>query len=73
MASAVAGLVGAFFTFRLAIKLYNFGLGIPPGILTFVPLLGLIILFSMSGKATRLLRDRGHHVGLLGAKLSDFG
>jgi MFS-type transporter involved in bile tolerance (Atg22 family) len=34
---------------------------------SFVPLVSLIILFVLSGKATAILRDRGYSVGLLGA------
>ena len=48
-------------------------MGVVLGILTFVPFVSLIVLFVMNGKATGFLRDRGHHVGFLGAKLSDIG
>ena len=59
--------VAAVFIFMLAIKLYNTGLGIVLGILTLVPIVGLIVLLIVNGKATRVLKSKGIHVGLLGA------
>jgi hypothetical protein len=41
------------------------------GILTLIPLVGLIVLLIVNGKATNLLREDGIHVGLLGARMSD--
>ncbi len=64
------GIVGAVFVFLLAIKVYGTGLGIVLGILSLVPLIGLFVLLVVNGKATRVLRDNGIHVGLLGADLS---
>jgi hypothetical protein len=60
------------FVFMLAIKLYETGVGIVLGILTLVPLVGLIILLVVNGKATSTLQQHGYHVGLLGANLSQF-
>ena len=40
-------------------------------ILVFIPLLGLIALLHLSGIATKILRDNGIKVGLMGANKSD--
>lgn len=64
------GLTGAAFSFLLAMKTYGTGLGILLGILCLVPLLGLLILLMINGKATTVLRQNGIKVGLLGANLS---
>jgi hypothetical protein len=58
---------GAVFIFMLAISLYNTGVGILLGILVLVPLVGLIVLLIVNGKATKLLREHGVKVGLMGA------
>ena len=34
----------------------------------FIPLIGLIVLLVINGKATKLLRENGYKVGLMGAK-----
>ena len=64
------GLVGAVFVFLLAIKTYGTGLGIVLGILSLVPLIGLIVLLVVNGKATNILKQNGIKVGLLGANVS---
>ena len=72
IALLVVALVGTVFTFMLAIKVYNVGLGVLLGILTLVPFISLIVLLVVSGKATKILRESGHEVGFMGAKLSEF-
>jgi hypothetical protein len=62
-----ADLVAVVFVFMLAIRLYNVALGIVLGILTLIPLVGLIVLLVVNGKATTILRQNGLKVGLLGA------
>lgn len=57
------------FVFMLAIALYSTGVGIVLGILTMVPLVGLIVLLIVNGKATNVLREHGIQVGLMGARL----
>ena len=64
LAAAVAGAV---YVFLLAIQVYGIGLGVLLGVLALVPLLGLLILLIVNGKGTRVLRDNGIRVGLLGA------
>lgn len=66
----ITGLVGTVFVFLLATKVYGTGVGILLGILTFIPCIGLIILLTVNGKATGILRQNGVRVGLLGANLS---
>ncbi len=63
-------IAGAVFVFRLAIKVYGTGLGILLGILSMVPLIGLLVLLRVNGRATEILRENGIKVGLLGARLS---
>jgi hypothetical protein len=72
LALAVLGVVSTVFVFLLAIKVYNTGVGILLGLLALVPCLGLIVLLVINGKATRILQQNGHKVGLLGADLSQF-
>ena len=66
----LVGIVGALFVFMLAIKLYGAVLGIMLGVLSLVPLAGLLILSIVNGKATGVLRKNGVKVGLLGADIS---
>jgi hypothetical protein len=40
------------------------------GVLALIPLVGLIVLLIVNGKATKILREHGVRVGLMGAKLS---
>ncbi|MEW4570785.1 hypothetical protein AB1L88_23205 [Tautonia sp. JC769] len=72
MAFAVigVGLASMVFIFLLAMKVYSTGFGIVLGIGALLPLIGLIILLMVNGKATRILKENGIHVGLLGANLS---
>jgi hypothetical protein len=66
----IAHIVGVVYAFMLAISLYDTAMGIVLGILTLVPLLGLIVLLIVNGRATRTLRRHGIRVGLLGANPS---
>ena len=61
---------GAVFVVLLALKVYPLRTGITLGILTLVPLAGLVALLLVNGKATAILKNNGHAVGLLGANLS---
>jgi hypothetical protein len=62
-----ASVTAAVFVFMLAIALYNTGAGIVLGLLTLVPLVGLIVLLIINNKATNTLRQHGIKVGLMGA------
>ena len=66
----VVGLVGAVFVFLLSMKTYGTGLGILLGILALAPCIGLIVLLIVNGKATKVLKQNGIQVGLLGANTS---
>ena len=67
-----AGLVGVVLVFLLAVKVYGVLIGVLLGLLTFLPCLGLLVLLIVNSKATAVLRQNGHRVGLLGANLSEF-
>jgi len=68
VAVAITGLV---FVFLLSTKVYSVPIGILLGFLTLIPLIGLIVLLAVNGKATAILRQNGYHVGLMGVKLSE--
>lgn len=70
LAAIVVSITGAVFVFMLALSLYNTGVGIVLGILTLIPLIGLIVLLIINGRATNELRKHGIQVGFLGAKTS---
>ena len=72
LAVVALGLAGLVFVILLSMKVYNVVVGALLAILTLVPLLGLLILLMVNGKATKILRQNGHKVGLLGANLSEF-
>lgn len=72
LVALATGLVGLVFVFLLATKVYGIGAGVILGVLTFIPCIGLIVLLIINGKATSILRQNGHKVGLLGADLSKF-
>lgn len=66
------GIAGLVFVFLLSTKVYSTAVGILLAILTFLPCLGILVLLAINGKATNILKQNGHKVGLLGAKLSEF-
>lgn len=68
----LVGLVGVVFVFLLAMKIYGVAVGVLLGLLTFFPCLGLLVLLIVNSKATSVLKQNGHRVGLLGANLSEF-
>lgn len=67
-----AGLGGLVFVFMLSTKVYSTAVGVLLALLTFLPCIGLLVLLIVNGKATNILKQNGHKVGLLGAKLSEF-
>lgn len=68
LAGAAAIITATVFVFMLAIRLHGTGVGILLGILTLIPLIGLISLLIVNQKATNELKSHGIQVGLLGAK-----
>ncbi len=59
------------FIFLMTTKVYSVGLAVVLGLLTLIPLVGLIMLLIVNGKATSILRRHGIRVGLMGARLAD--
>jgi hypothetical protein len=72
VAVLVLGIVSMAFVVMLAMKVYSTVTGIIYGIGTIIPCIGLLILLSISTKATRILKENGYEVGLFGADLSKF-
>ncbi len=68
IASLGVGIVAMVFVFLLATKIYSTGMGVLLGVLTLIPLIGLIPLLIVNGKATTTLKQHGVNVGLFGAK-----
>ncbi|MCX6376002.1 MAG: hypothetical protein NTU88_08240, partial [Armatimonadetes bacterium] len=66
-----AGVAACVFVFMLAIQLYGAGVGILFGVLALIPLVSLIMLLIVNGKATNTLRSNGVKVGFFGARLSE--
>lgn len=66
------GILAAVFVFMMALKVYGTTMGIVLGIMTLIPLVGLIALLVINQKATKLLTQRGYRVGLMGADLAEF-
>lgn len=64
-------LAGTAIVFLLATKAYSPAVGILWGVLVLIPCVGLLVLLTINGKATRLLKQNGIRVGLMGAKLSE--
>ncbi len=69
IASFGVGIVAMVFVFLLATKIYSTGMGVLLGVLTLIPLIGLIPLLVVNGKATTTLKQNGINVGLFGAKM----
>jgi hypothetical protein len=69
---AAVAVLATVFVFMLALKVYSTGMGILLGILTLIPLIGLIILLIINQKATGLMNKHGYRVGFMGADLSQF-
>jgi hypothetical protein len=70
LAYLAVGITAAVFVFMLCLTVYNTTMGIILGILTLIPLIGLLVLLIVNGKATKLLQEHGIKVGLLGANAS---
>ncbi len=66
------GIAATVFAFLLTMKIANVGMAILVVLLTFIPCVGLISLFVVSGKATKRLREAGIEVGFFGADMSVF-
>ncbi len=71
LGALAVGVVASIFIFMLAMRVYSTAVGVILGILTLVPLIGLIVLLIVNQKATSILNAYGVRVGLLGANSSD--
>jgi hypothetical protein len=71
----VAGLIAAFamfiFMVILAVQVYNVIGGILLGLLMLIPLLNLLVVLMVNGKATEIIRSNGFKVGIMGADLDE--
>src|SRR5690606_15699565 len=63
-------LAAAVLVFMLAMRLYGIVAGVLLGILTLLPIIGLIVLLVINGKATGILRQNGIKVGFMGANVA---
>ena len=70
LAFFAAVLTGAVFVMLMAIRLYGIGMGILLSVLSIIPILGLLVLLRINGKATSILKENGIAVGLMGADMS---
>jgi hypothetical protein len=69
-ATIVTGIIQLYFIFKLATALRLSAWGYI--IMAFIPLIGLIALLHLNGKATKKLKASGIRVGLMGARMEDF-
>jgi hypothetical protein len=63
---------GAVFAVRMASALHGTGIAVLCAILLLVPCVGLLTLLVLNSQATKVLKNAGLHVGLLGADESQF-
>ncbi len=63
----IVSITATVFVFLLAMKVYSTGLGVLLGILTLVPCIGLVVLLIVNAKATKILKQNGVKVGIMGA------
>lgn len=70
-ATLATGLVQVYFIFKLAAALRTSAAWVYI-VLAFIPLVGLLALLHINGKATKVLQTNGIKVGLMGARMADF-
>ncbi|MBN1942880.1 MAG: hypothetical protein JW849_06255 [Phycisphaerae bacterium] len=63
------GLIAVVFVFMLAIKIYHPAVSIVLCIVLLIPLVGIIPLLIINGRATSIMKQNGISVGLLGADM----
>ncbi len=66
--TSVVVIVATIFVFLLATKLYGAGFGILLGLLTLLPLIGIVVLLIVNARAIAVLRSAGVDVGFFGVK-----
>jgi hypothetical protein len=65
------GIIGIYFIYKLAAALRSSCAWLYI-ILAFFPLIGLLALLYINGKATKVLKGHGVRVGVMGATMTDF-
>jgi hypothetical protein len=70
-ATIVTAIIQIFFIYKLATAVRSSAAWVYI-ILSFVPLIGLLALLHINGKAMTILRTNGVKVGLMGARMDDF-
>ncbi|MGH7976453.1 MAG: hypothetical protein ACREDS_12885 [Limisphaerales bacterium] len=68
--SILAGIIGIIFIYRLGKAVHSSAVWVYV-VLAFIPLVGLVVLFILNNKATRILRQHQIHVGVMGARNKD--
>ncbi len=74
IAAMIGALIGVIvilatvYVFLLATKLYGTGFGILLGLLTLLPLIGIVVLLIVNARAIAVLRSAGVDVGFFGVK-----
>ena len=61
--------VACLFVFMISVKVYGTGLGVFLGLLTLVPVIGLVAMLIVNAKATVVMKSNYIDVGLFGADL----
>lgn len=67
----LAWLCGAVCVLLLAMKVYQPVVGVLLCVLALIPCVGLLILLLVNSRATKIIRDNGYSVGLLGANVAE--
>ena len=70
-ATIVTGFIQSYFIYKLATAVRSSAAWVYI-ILAFIPLVNLIALLILNGKATKTLKANGIKVGLMGARMADF-
>jgi hypothetical protein len=68
--SIVTGIIGIAFIYRLGRAVHSSAVYVYV-ILAFIPFVGLVGLFILNARATRILREHRIHVGVMGARSAD--
>ena len=70
-ATIATGIIGIYFIYKLAAALRASCAWVYI-ILSFIPLVGLLVLVHFVAKATKVLKANGIRVGIMGARMEDF-
>jgi len=70
-ATLVTGVIQIYFIYKLAVAVRS-SAAWAYIIVVFIPLIGLLGLLHINGRATKALQTKGIKVGLIGARMADF-